>query len=371
MASQTVSARSAVSELAGLLDSPEVARLIKTLEYVRWTGRPGYPVRSMVGMCLVKSLYVLPTWSRTCRLVAEHPGLQAVLGCAPSQWACYRFARQLRERDGWALATALNDVIAALREQHPEMGRDVAIDGSNLPAYANGHRPEGERERPNYSDPDASWGHRSAISTRKGGGYFGYKIHAAVDVATDLPLAWTVQSARESEHNFALPLIDKARARGFAVQTVIADKGYDGDTLQFWCMQRGIAPVIALKDTATVRRGAAETPCCEHGEWTFAGADFKRRATKWRCPTGECEPKSTWLNAGRLHPLIPRQSKRFKDLYRQRGAVEREFGRLKHEWALLPLRVRGLDRVRLHTDLTILAKLGCALAKARAVPLAA
>ena len=49
--------------------------------------------------------------------------------------------------------------------------------------------------------------------------------------------------------------------------------------------------------------------------------------------------------------------------------VEREFGRLKHEWALLPLRVRGIERVRLHADLTILAKLACALA--RGAPLAA
>src|SRR5437762_382915 len=52
-----------------------------------------------------------------------------------------------------------------------------------------------------------------------------------------------------------------------------------------------------------------------------------------------------------------------------RAAVEREFGRLKNEWALAPLRVRGIDRVRLRADLTILAKLACALA--RAVPLAA
>ena len=50
---------------------------------------------------------------------------------------------------------------------------------------------------------------------------------------------------------------------------------------------------------------------------------------------------------------------------------EREFGRLKHEWSLLPLRVRGIERVRLHADLTILAKLATALARARAVPLAA
>jgi hypothetical protein len=46
-------------------------------------------------------------------------------------------------------------------------------------------------------------------------------------------------------------------------------------------------------------------------------------------------------------------------------------GRLKNEWALLPLRVRGLERVQLHADLTILAKLSCALARARAAPLAA
>ncbi len=78
-----------------------------------------------------------------------------------------------------------------------------------------------------------------------------------------------------------------------------------------------------------------------------------------------------WIKADRLHTLIPRETPRWKSLYKGCAAVEREFGRLKHEWALLPLRVRGLDRVRLHADLTILSRLAVALAKARAVPLAA
>ena len=51
-----------------------------------------------------------------------------------------------------------------------------------------------------------------------------------------------------------------------------------------------------------------------------------------------------------------------------RASVEREFGRLKYEWALLPLRVRGIERVRLHADLTILAKLASALAGQRTAP---
>jgi hypothetical protein len=45
-----------------------------------------------------------------------------------------------------------------------------------------------------------------------------------------------------------------------------------------------------------------------HGEWRFAGADYSRKATKWRCPTGECKPASRWIKADRLHPLIPRET---------------------------------------------------------------
>jgi hypothetical protein len=44
--------------------------------------------------------------------------------------------------------------------------------------------------------------------------------------------------------------------------------------------------------------------------------------------------------------------------------AERENGRLKNQWALLPLRVRRLERVQLHADLTILAPLAVALDRA-------
>jgi len=44
---------------------------------------------------------------------------------------------------------------------------------------------------------------------------------------------------------------------------------------------------------------------------------------------------------------------------------------LKHEYGLTPLRVRGLAKVQLHADLTCLAALAQALARARAVPFAA
>jgi len=370
MADQKVAPRSAAFELARLLASPEVARLIAELEATRWTGRPGYPLRSMVGMALAKSVYAVPTWTRTVALVREHDALRHAItedGECPSVYACYRFTTKLRTFEHM-LAACIDRVTAALHVAHPGMGENVAIDGSDLPAYANGQRyvSKGGAERDHYSDPDASWGHRSAVSTRKGGGFYGYKVHAAVCAITGLPLAWTVETASAAETNFALDLIDSVRERGFSPRTAIMDKGYDNGPIHNGCMDRDICPVTPLRQTGRVKAGDANAPTCEHGEWTFAGTDYKRKATKWRCPTGECEPKSTWVKADRLHPLIPRHTKRSRKLYSSRGAVEREFGRLKHEWALLPLRVRGIERVRLHADLTILAKLACALAKARA-----
>ena len=104
------------------------------------------------------------------------------------------------------------------------------------------------------------------------------------------------------------------------------------------CESRGIRPVIALIETLAVKAGKHKPPSCEHGEWTFAGSDAKRGATKWRCPTGECKPASVWVKASRLHPLIPHGTEQHKALYRQRTAVEREFGRLKNECGLTPLR---------------------------------
>jgi Transposase domain (DUF772) len=131
-------------QVAALLDSPEIAELVAELAATRWTGRPGYPIRTMVGMALAKSLYVLPTWTRTVALVSEHAALRAALGCpdpadVPSVHACYRFAAKLRAFKP-LLDACLDRVTAALHEQMPNLGSTVAIDASDMPAYANGQR---------------------------------------------------------------------------------------------------------------------------------------------------------------------------------------------------------------------------------------
>jgi hypothetical protein len=246
------------AQVAALLDSPEITSLISDLQETRWTGRRGYPIRAMVGLALVKSVYVLPTWSRTVRLVVEHAALRAAIGDAPSVHAAYRFTVKLREHSA-ALADCLDRLLVGLHEAIPDLGTNLALDGSDLPAYANGMRdlPNGKpRER--YADPDASWGHRSAISTRKGGGFYGYKVHAAVDTKTNLPIAWRVETARDSEYEHMPSLLDTVIRRGFTPGTCAMDKGYDGSAMYAACESRDIRPVIPLKLTVNVANGKHE-----------------------------------------------------------------------------------------------------------------
>ena len=92
------------------------------------------------------------------------------------------------------------------------------------------------------------------------------------------------------------------------------DKGYDAKDVYEGCLIRGTLPVIPKRNL----RGT---------------------------------------NGVRLSRFLPRDSERWKELYKRRGAVERAFSQLKTEWMMLPLRVRGLAHVQLHVDLTILAKL--------------
>ncbi len=255
MVRQTVPPRSDAVQVAGLLNSPEITQLVAELEATRWTGRPGYPVSAMVGMALTKNVYTLPTWTRTVALVREHAALRMALGCpdvasVPSVHACYRFTRKLRKFKP-LLDACLDRVIAALHEQIPELGTTVAIDASDLPAYANGQRYlyKGGPERKQYSDPDASWGHRSAVSTRSAGSFYGYKLHQVVCVETTLPLAWRVETAKASESTFALPLLDAVKARGSRPQVAIMDMGYDMGPVYDGCEERDCHPVIPLRET--------------------------------------------------------------------------------------------------------------------------
>lgn len=67
-------------------------------------------------------------------------------------------------------------------------------------------------------------GHRLAVSNRKGGGFNGYKIHAAVCTTTGLPIAWETHTANDAEGPVVPALLEAMRANG-STRHCAMDKG--------------------------------------------------------------------------------------------------------------------------------------------------
>ena len=288
--------------------------------------------RALVGACLVKSLFALPDLDVGCGADRGASGLAGRARRRSERVGHATASRASSARTSPRLTPALTRVAAALRAQYPDFGRDVAIDASDLPAFANGSGTSARTARSASGSatrtPPGGTAPPSARAT--GGGFYGYKLHAAVCTRTGLPLAWRVETARRHESLFVAPLLDAApRSR-----------------LQARDVSRWTRATTTPASTPSARSAACDPVI------PLRGAKAK-------------QPALPLALGGRLFPRIPRHTQRFRDLYRGRAAVEREFGRLKHDYGLAPLRVRGLERVQLHADLTMLGRLGLALSRAR------
>jgi hypothetical protein len=107
----------------------------------------------------------------------------------------------------------------------------------------------GGKLRERFSDSDATWGHRLSISTRSGGGYYGYKVHAVVFTVTGPPVAWRVETAEDSELPQVPTLLDAAAQRGFTVDVCVMDRGYDAEVVYAGAEARRVRPVVPLRQT--------------------------------------------------------------------------------------------------------------------------
>lgn len=138
---------------------------------------------------------------------------------------------------------------AALRDLLPGYGMEtVAVDATDLNAYANGQRTlwKDGPEREHDSVPDASWGHRSAISTRKGGGFYGYKPHVIVCAETELPIACIVEPANIHETRMLDALLRQVTKLGFKPKRIVGDKAYAGEPQHKICRDHGVIPLFNL-----------------------------------------------------------------------------------------------------------------------------
>lgn len=377
--------------LAMVLEAIPAEGLLSALEKEHWTGRKGYSVRGMWSALIAGVLKQANSLADVVRLLERDKDTRLVCGFSqdniPSHDALSRFLKKLAEHED-LLEKCFSELVKEARGNLPEFGDKLAVDSTDIKAYANGHR-----KIP--SDPDARWGAKGAShhgapakdKQRETYYWFGYKLHLVVDALYELPVSFKLTAANESDITQMESLLKKAGADQpeSRPEAVIADKGYDSqDNNQFIFEKCHSAPIIPIRERAGEQLpdicNAKGTPLCSCGlAMAYWGRDGNY--LKYRCPEvvgkAVCSSrfKCTASSYGyvlklpiaddpRRHPPIPRESQKWQRLYKLRSSVERVNSRIKELLGLGAITLRGKAKVAVKALLSLLVMLAAAVAMA-------
>lgn len=378
-----------------VLEALDAERLLMALEREHWTGRPGYSVRGMWAALIAGVLNQCESLADVVRLLKRDKDTRMACGFSkddmPGEDALGRFLKKLVARED-LLEECFNGLVEKLRQLLPGFGRKLVVDSTDIQAFSDGHAK-------NPSDPDARWAAKGASHHSKGGEskvgndapsgnkkgkkerelywWFGYKLHLVVDAVYELPITFTLTPANEPDTTQMAPLLEKAGANKVErkPEAVIGDKGYDSqDNNRLVFKDCGAAPIIPIRERAGAQiadiGNAKGTPTCTCGlEMAFWGRDGNY--LKYRCPQaiGKAQCTSRYPCSAssygyvlklpiaqdpRRHPPVPRETKKWKRLYKLRTAVERVNSRIKGLLGLQHITVRGIAKVTVRSLLSLL-----------------
>ncbi len=395
------------------LDEP----LVEELERQRGNGRNDYPVVAMW------NLFAVSHFLRRCRRSAlleelgRNTALARVLGFKrnqngsyrlPAKWVCSRFEAKLKnERIKEIQQQIFKGTVTELKEEIPELGKNVAVDASDLRAWAKPPSKDGEHLS---SDPDASWSVKTkkyidanGKTKTKNKVTFGYKMYAATDTKHTVVLAVETKTGSTSDFHQVRPMIQQVikNLGENQVDIVSLDKGFDSKKTVLTCYDefdiKAVVPTrdvpknldklpaedreISLTSTDNVTRDkyTGQVFCYDSSgteahrrEMVYAGFDGSRKSHKFRCPVatlGQPCPYFDRCTAGRngpnsrqvripmrtdprrFAPVYPR-SYRWKKLYRDRTSVERYNSYVKEVLCLNDHCVRGKEAIHLRVLLS-------------------
>ena len=389
------------NRLLMVLEALPSEKLLIALEQEHWTGRKGYSVRGMWAALIAGLINQCRTLADVVRLLKRDKETRLICGFSkdimPGEDALGRFLKKL-VKHVTLFDEFIQELVNRLRVLLPEFGAKLAVDSTDILAYANGYR-----ERP--ADKDAKWGAKKKGSSKaqdntegekkKGEKkepevyyWFGYKLHLVIDALYELPLAFILTPANEADTTYLKPLLQKAKVdqEQTRSEVVITDKGYDSQENNTYVYKDCKAtPIIPIREHKDIQLpdicNARGTPLCSCGlAMVYWGRDGNY--LKYRCPyvLGKAECKSRFRCSSspygyvlklpiteniRRHPPVPRESKKWERLYKMRTAVERVNSRVKDILGLNNITVRGIAKVTVRSALSLLVMLAAAVSMAK------
>lgn len=373
-------------------------KLLCKLQSQRKGKRDDNPIRTLWAMLWAGIVYKHRGYSELAREMKRNASLR--IRCeilsreeVPSKWAFSRFLRKLvKERK--LVEEMFDELVGELKILLPDFGKEVAIDSTSLPTYARGRKDPKES-----ADPEADWGKKKKVFKRKDGTvyeeikkWFGYKLHLLVDANHELPIAYRVTKASVHDSKPCLPLVrDAKQKQNVPMEYLIGDKGYDSEEIhRKLILEHGVKGIIPLREFEDKEEGKTvyerdrDNICydTERGkayEMVFWGYEKRTQSLKYRCPHalgrvnckdwGICNGRQTYGKTLRIplklnyryYTAVPRETKKWKRLYRKRTSVERINSRVKGLLVLDFTTWRGKAKAELRAGLSLIAMVAVAV----------
>ena len=393
-------------------------KLMRVVEEERGKGRDDYPVRAVWNSILAGVVYAHKSVQSLRRELRRNGQLRELCGfdvekglkAVPGSWAYSRFLKNLMKHEE-EIDALFDDLVEKLKDELPDFGKYLAVDGKPIDTHANGKkRGVEEKEADGRRDTDADWGKKVYRGVREDGtawekvkSWFGYKLHLVVDAKYELPVSYCVTKASAAEVLKAHELFEKIKEGHPEViercEYGIADRGYDdGKLIEKLWDDYDIKPVIDIRnmwkdgeETKAIGRPwnvvynyKGEVFCVnpnedEQREMAYGGFEKKRCSIKYRCPAkhygygcggaGRC-PIGKGLRIPleedrRIFTPLARSSYRWKSIYKKRTAVERVNSRLDVSFGFEQHYIRGLKKMKLRCSLAMCIMLAMALGRVK------
>jgi transposase len=275
-------------------------------------GSRGRPPRNPLGLFkahIVKRLKHIPSDRMLVRQMWKDPRLKKICDIEENQQP-YGIAVLSRFRSKVGperLAKVVDHSIEALVKKGRVKGHVLAMDSTFIKAYSRRNLDN----RTGYSDPESRIGR--AVKAKD----LGYRLHLAVDVKSELPIAMILISANENEKKHSISLFRKA-SEYVKPRKLLADSQYSAANLRETASEFGTLSVIPYPRNQN------------KGVRGILRVDRKFRS---HGPT------------------------KLKTAYKKRAAVERVFSRLKNLASLTQHNLRGIAKITFHSQLCVIAML--------------
>ena len=379
------------------LDGIDDEELMETLESKRKNGRDDYPVRVMWNLVIAMKVFCHKTVESFRRELSRNSQLRKKCGLndfgskkhlVPPNRVFSGFFKMLVE-ERTKVKKIFNNQVEELYEIIPGFGEKMAGDGKYIDSFAKSEAKEDQTAKDNRTETDAKWSVKEYHYVDKNGSnqvkkeyHYGFKTHIVCDVSSELPIDYSVTPANSDEKKEMIKLLESLilsdeKHREIA-EYMLLDRGYDSTDMIKAIKDAGITPIVDIRNCW---KDGEETKQYKNTDivYNYKGdvfyVDDKCAKIKMKYEGYDKQKKCLrYSHNGKVHKIyisydervflpIARDSEKFKKIYKGRTSVERLNGRLDRDYLFEDHCIRGLKKMTVMVDLTMIIMNGMAIGK--------